>query len=90
MLASLPHLFILLNVADALLTMIGIARGKTELNPIARALMEQVGVLPAVVLVKLVSVVVVLAVAKRLPVLLPVGCVTVTAAVVWNLCQLVS
>ena len=88
--SSLPHLFILLNVIDALLTMIGIAQGKTEMNPIAGYLMERIGVLQAVLLVKVVSVAIVLAVARRLPVLLPVGCITVAAAVVWNLWELAS
>lgn len=88
--STLPYLFILLNVADALLTMIGIAHGKTEMNPVARALMEQIGVLPAVVLIKVTSVAIVLAVAKRVPLLLPIGCVTVAGVVIWNLWELAS
>jgi hypothetical protein len=86
----MPYLFILLNVLDALLTMVGIANGKKELNPAASWLMEQAGVLPAVVLVKLVSVVIVLAIARRLSWLLPVGCVIVGFAVLWNLSELLS
>ena len=86
----MPYLFILLNVADALLTMIGIAYGKKEMNPVANWLMEQVGVLPAVVLIKLVSVAIVLAVATRVPLLLPVGCIAVGGAVLWNIATLAS
>ncbi|MBA2772110.1 MAG: hypothetical protein H0U34_08910 [Sphingomonas sp.] len=84
----MPYLFILLNVADALLTMIGISQGKKEMNPVANLLMEQIGVLPAVLLIKLASVAVVLAVATRVPLLLPIGCVAVTGAVLWNLTEL--
>jgi hypothetical protein len=87
---SLPALFILLNVADAVLTLIGIAHGKTEMNPVATYLMDRIGVLQAVVSIKVASVVIVLAVARRVPLLLPVGCVTVAAAVVWNIWELAS
>lgn len=86
----MPHLFILLNVLDAILTMVGIAQGKKELNPVADMLMEQVGALPAVVLVKLASVAIVLAIAPRVPWLLPVGCVAVGGATLWNLSVLAS
>ena len=88
--ASLPYLFVLLNVADALLTMIGIAHGKSEMNPLARALMDEVGVLQAVVLIKTASVLIVLGVARHLPLMLPVGCLTVAVAVLWNLWELAS
>lgn len=86
----MAYLFVLLNVFDALLTMIGISQGKTELNPVANLLMERIGVLPAVVLVKLASIAVVLAVATRVPLLLPIGCVAVTGAVLWNLTVLAT
>ncbi len=86
----MAYLFILLNVADALLTMIGMSQGKKEMNPVANLLMEQIGVLPTVVLVKTASVAIVLAVATRLPLLLAIGCVAVAGAVVWNLIKLAS
>ncbi len=86
----MAYLFILLNVADALLTMIGMSQGKKEMNPVANMLMEQIGVLPTVVLLKLASVAIVLAVATRLPLLLPIGCVAVAGAVLWNLTKLAS
>ena len=86
----MPYLFILLSVLDAVLTLVGIAEGKTEMNPAAGYLMEQIGALPAVISVKLVSVAIVLALAKRVPLLLPVGCVAVASAVVWNVWELVA
>ena len=83
--SPLPYLFVLLSVIDAVLTMVGIAGGKKELNPVASQLMDQLGVLPAVLLVKVVSVAAVLAIATRVRWLLPVGCATVTAAIIWNI-----
>jgi hypothetical protein len=42
------------------------------------------------VLIKVASVAILLAVARRLPVLLPIGCATVAAAVIWNVWELAS
>lgn len=86
----MPYLFILLNVADAALTVIGIMQGKRELNPVLQWLMEQIGLLSALVLVKSVTVGIVLAVATRVQLLLPIGCIAVTGAVLWNVMQLVG
>ena len=86
----MAYLFVLLSVLDALLTMVGIAHGKEEANPVANQLMAQIGVLPAVILVKATSVALVLAIATRVPLLLPIGCVTLTGVILWNLGKLVS
>ena len=40
-------LLVVLNVADAVTTTMGIKRGAKELNPVMRALMAKVGTLPA-------------------------------------------
>ncbi len=87
---SLTAIFIFLNIGDLILTMIGIVQGKQEMNPVANLLMEQVGILPALVALKLISVAIVLAVAKRVPLFLPFGCIAVAFAVLWNLSELAS
>ncbi len=86
----MPYLFIFLNVADAVLTAIGIHQGEKELNPLADLLMQQIGLLPALVLIKLATVSIVLAVATRVPLLLPIGCFAMAGALLWNISVLAS
>ena len=86
----MAYLFVLLNVADAVLTAIGIYRGKEELNPLVSWLMGQIGLLATLVLVKAVTIAVVLAVARRIRLLLPFACVVMGGAVLWNASVLAS
>ena len=61
MLITLLILFAALQVSDAVLTLLILRDGGRELNPIMRWLMDKIGIVPALVWVKLVLVVAVTA-----------------------------
>ena len=52
-------LFALLQIGDGVLTYIGLKRGLGEMNPIAREVIAQLGIVPAIALLKVLGVVVV-------------------------------
>ena len=54
---ALLFLFALLQLADGALTYIGLKRGMGEMNPIAREIIAQIGVVPAIALFKVLGIV---------------------------------
>ncbi len=88
MIYALLAVLIALNIGDILTTLAVIRKGGTEYNPVGRYLMDRIGVLPAMILLKGVAILLAIALVLFFPAywwVLLILCVMPIFAILYNL-----
>lgn len=88
MLITLFTAYVILHLADLITTYIGLSRGFKELNPFLRNLMNRVGVLQALLLIKIPTLAITFYVAYSFPWILIPLVIGYVILIGWNLYQL--